>query len=389
MFKLEAYNKLLISTSVAAVVAFSVVGCMGDSTEPSGSTTSVSLDIDGGVSYPVVNNKTSDYYVNPQAIGAKINNGRVPNAAELAKWDTDLQPATPLSPEGHGIPEGSGSVEDGETLYEAQCVMCHGDFGSGGGGYPALSKGNAVDLQKTLTNNRWKDPEADGPTRVFGSYWPQATTMWWYIRDGMPHPFSDSLSIDETYALTAYILNINEMYVDGEEVDDEYVLNRAKFLKIKMPNVDGFEPVISGANVLGGVKAYFGKASNFGGRNLNQGAEHCMKDCQEPTAKIKRIQNGGIKDFIPAMNVTRDLPKKEVVAIDVKKTYTESCAMCHSAFLSPGSGDWAGYTPKGIDKVYANGINGTESGMPAKGGADLSDADFKTMVDYLISGKVK
>jgi cytochrome c len=89
------------------------------------------------------------------------------------------------------------------------------------------------------------------------------------------------------------------------------------------------------------------------------------------------------------MNVTRDLPTKEVVALDVKKTYTESCAMCHDSFLAPGSGDWAGYTPKGIDKVYANGINGTEGGMPAKGGADLSDADFKTMVDYLISAKVK
>jgi len=389
MFKLEAYNKLLVSASVAAVVAFSVVGCMESGATPSGSDASVSLDIDGGVSYPVVNGKTGNYYVNPQAIGAKINNGRVPNAAELARWDTDLQPVTELSPEGHGIPEGSGSVEDGETIYEAQCVMCHGDFGSGGGGYPALSKGNAYDLQKTLTNNRWKDPEADGPTRVFGSYWPQVTTMWWYIRDGMPHPFSDSLSVDETYALTAYILNINEMEIDGVEVDDEYVLDRAKFLKIKMPNVNGFEPNIAGANALPVVRAYFGKASNFGGQNLNQGAVRCMTDCQEPTAKIKRIQNGGIKDFIPAMNVTRDLPVKEAVAIDVKKVYTESCAMCHSAFLAPGSGDWAGYTPKGIDKVYANGIKGTEGGMPAKGGTNLSDADFKTMVDYLISGKIK
>ncbi|HIP21135.1 MAG TPA: MFS transporter, partial [Sulfurimonas sp.] len=114
MFKLEAYNKLLVSASVAAVVAFSVVGCMESGATPSGANASVALDIDGGVSHPVVNGKTGNYYVNPQAIGAKINNGRVPNAAELARWDTDLQPVTELSPEGHGIPEGSGSVEDGE-----------------------------------------------------------------------------------------------------------------------------------------------------------------------------------------------------------------------------------------------------------------------------------
>jgi len=389
MFKLEAYNKLLVSASVAAVVALSVAGCIEGSATPSASAAAGSLSIDGGVSYPVSNNKTGNYYVNPQTVGAKLNNGRVPNAAEITRWDTDLQPVSELSPEGQGIPEGSGSVEDGETLYEAQCVMCHGDFGSGGGGYPALSKGNAVDLQKTLTNNRWKDPEADGPVRVFGSYWPQVTTLWWYIRDGMPHPFSDSLSVDETYALTAYILNINEMMIDGEEVDDEYVLDRAKFLKIVMPNVDGFEPNIAGANALPAVRAYFGKASNFGGQNLNQGAVRCMTDCQKPTAKVKYIQNGGIKDFIPAMATERDLPKKEAAPLDVKKTYTDSCAMCHSAFLSPGSGDWAGYTPKGMDKVYANGIKGTEGGMPAKGGTSLSDADFKTMVDYLVSGKVK
>ncbi len=389
MFKLEAYNKLIVSASVATLVALSVAGCMENSATPSISSTTTTKSIDGGVSYPVVNNKTSDYYVNPQTIGVKINNGRVPNAAELAAWNTDLQPVSKLSPEGQGIPEGSGSVEDGEDLYDAKCVMCHGDFGSGGGGYPALSKGNAYDLQKTLTNNRWKDPEADGPTREFGSYWPQATTLWWYIRDGMPHPFSDSLSDDEVYALTAYILNINEMSVDGVEVDDDYVLDRAKFLKVKMPNVDGFEPNIAGANALPGVRAYFANAKNFGGQNLNQGAVRCMHDCQKASAKTKYIKNGGIKNFLPPMNVTRDLPKKEVVAIDVKKTYADSCAMCHSSYLAPGSAEWAGYTSHGMKAVYAAGIKGTTGGMPAKGGTSLSDADFKTMVDYLVSGKVK
>ena len=382
MFKLD--RKLIMTASTAAAVALLTIACNGGDT---GTTATKMLNgkptIDGGVVYPVVNSKTSDYYVNTTATGMKINNGRVPTANELAAWDKDIMA------DGTGLPEGSGSVEDGEELYEAQCVMCHGDFGSGGGGYPALSKGNAVDLQKTLTNNRWKDPDADGPTRVFGSYWPQASTMFWYIKDGMPHPFSKSLSVDETYALTAYVLNINEFEIDGVEVDDEYVLDREKFLKIKMPNVDGFEPVIKGPNSLPGVRAYYANAKNFGGQNLNQGAVRCMTDCQKPSAKVVRISGTGISSFIPPMSDVRDLPVKKEVKVDPKEVYKNACAMCHDSYLAPGSAEWEGYLAKGIDKVYANGIHGTEGGMPAKGGAYLSDANFKTVVDYITSGKVK
>ena len=392
MLKLELYNKLIISTVVGTVALLSV-GCQGGEASASASTPTVAkvkLDIDGGVSYPDKNGIIAGvYHVNEQSKGMKINNGRVPNAAEIDAWNTDLQPVTKLHPEGVGIPEGSGSVSDGEDLYEAKCVMCHGDFGSGGGGYPALSKGNAYDLQKTLTNNRWKDPEADGPIREFGSYWPQVTTLWWYIRDGMPHPFTDSLTVNETYALVAYVLNINEMKIDGVLVDDDYVLDRAKFLKIVMPNVNGFEPNVAGPNALAHVRAYYDNAKNFGGQNLNQGAVHCMKNCQKATAKTKYIQNGGIQGFTPKLTAVWDLPKQKAVALDVKKVYSNNCAMCHSSYLSPGSAEWATYTKKGMDKVYANGIKGTEGGMPAKGGTTLSDADFKTMVDYLVSGKVK
>ena len=388
MFKLD--RKLIITAASAATIALVTVGCnLGDAMPSSGANAAPALSIDGGVSYTTKNGKNGSYYVNESHVGMNLNNGRVPTAAEEERWNTDVMAGYVYNedPTAKGLPEGSGSVEEGEELYEAQCVMCHGDFGSGGGGYPALSKGNAYELQKTLTNNRYQDPEADGPIRLFGSYWPQASTMFWYIRDGMPHPKSDTLSVDETYALTAYMLNINEMEIDGVEVDDEYVLDRAKFLKIKMPNEDGFEPNVKGPKTLAGVKAYYGKAENFGGQNLNQGAVRCMSDCQEPTAKTVYIQNGGIASFIPDMSIVRDLPVKKEVVVDVKEVYANACAMCHSSFLSPGAPEWAGYTPKGMDKVYANGINGTETGMPAKGGANLSDKNFKLVVDYLVNGK--
>ncbi len=379
MFKLD--RKLIITASAATVAALFAVGC-GGSTAPSAATYEFNgkATIDGGVYHPIENGYTGPYAVNTNAHDMTLNHGRRATKNEIAAWDKDVTPTSPPPP-------GKGTVSEGEALYEAQCVMCHGDFGSGGGGYPALAKGNAYQLNKTLTLQRVGD-NADGPVRVFGSYWPDASTMWWYIQSGMPHPNTKSLSDDETYALTAYIIMLNELRVDGEVVsDDDWELNQDNFAKIEMPNKHGFEPNIDGPNALQDVRAYYANAKNFGAQNLNQGAERCMTDCQKPTAKVVRIaEGGGIRDFLPPMSTVRDLPKKEG-GFDAKAAYQANCAMCHSSFLAPGSSDWAGYTPKGMDKVYANGIKGTEGGMPAKGGSSLTDEQFKSVVDYLVSGK--
>ena len=386
---LKFNSKLILSTSTAAALAMLTVGCMGNT-----STDKVILatnqvngkaTIDGGNIYPVINGKTGPYYVNPQvkAIAPKLYNGRIPTANELAAWDKDVMA------DGTGLPEGSGTAEEGSDIYDEKCASCHGDFGSGSGTYPALSKGNAYEVHKTLKNNRWKDPEADGPVRVFGSYWPQVSTLFWYIQDGMPHPFSKSLTDDEVYALVAYILNVNEMKIDGVEVDDNYVLDREKFLKIKMPNRDGFEPNIAGPHALDDVRAYYANPANFGGQKVKAN-ERCMKNCQEKTARTIRIKNGGIKDFLPPLSDVRDLPAEKKGSLDVAAAYENSCAMCHSNGSGPAPGsksEWAPYLADGKDSVYDKGIKGTNSGMPAKGGSSLSDADFKMVVDYLINGK--
>jgi cytochrome c len=374
MFKLD--HKLLLSaTTIATIFTTSSFASSDIVRKP---------DISGGVQYPIVGNKTHIYRVNPNAYGLKLNYGRAVTKNELKAWDKDVMP------DGTGLPEGSGSVEEGEELYEAQCVMCHGDFGSGGGGYPALAKGNAVELQKTLTNNRWKDPEADGPVRVFGSYWPEASTLYWYIKDAMPHTKSKTLSVNETYALTAYILNINEFEIDGVEVDEEYVLNRAKFLKIKMPNRDGFVPKIKGKNGLKNVRKFYKNPKNFGAIKVTP-SKRCMSDCQKKSAKTIYIKNGGIRQFEPPMSIVRDLPKAKTnhSSFDAKKSYKDNCTMCHGSF-APAAGDktaWSDLLKKGINKVYTNGIKGTKTGMPAKGGASLSDAEFKKVVDFMVNFK--
>ncbi len=379
MFKLD--HKLMISASVFTAAALLVAGCAAGGLGLSKSNGTVGLaSIDGGVYYPAVNGKTGPYSLDTKVAGMKINNGRIPTANELKAWDTDVMP------DGTGLPEGSGTASDGSDVYDAKCIMCHGDFGSGGAGYPSLAKGNAYSMKETLLSQRSKEG-AEGPVRVFGTYWPKASTLWWYIKDGMPHQMTGTLTDDETYALTAYILKLNEIKIDGVLVDDDYVLDREKFLKIEMPNKDGFEPKIDGPNSLPGIRAYYANGANFGGQKVKP-SERCMTNCQASTVQKVYVSNGGIHDFVPPMATARDLPKEEPKEFDSKKAYEVNCVACHGNrnMGAPMLGDakaWAAVKAKGMDAVYKNGINGI-NGMPAKGGATLSDTEFKSVVDYMV-----
>jgi cytochrome c len=375
MFK--SYHKLLVATTLFAMLGTSVV-CAADKTV-SRTYENGKKVIDGGMTYPVYKGKTAAYYVNEKAHGGAVNFGRKPTLDEIKAWDIDVMP------DGTGLPEGEGSVEKGDEIYEAKCASCHFDFGSGGSGYPALQQGNAYEGQKTLTNQRI-NPDDDGPQRNFGSYWPQASTLWWYIQTGMPHPAPMSLSDDETYALVAYTLSINEIQIDGEELDDEYVLNREKFLKIVMPNKDGFEPKIDGPNGLENARKYYDNPKNFGGNK-----ERCMKNCFDGDPVVARIQGVGISEYSPPISIKREkpMPKEGSKAEHPgEKAYTASCAVCHTtdAMGAPAVGDkqaWEAALKKGLDKVKHNAIYGI-NGMPPKGGTTLSDDKVSEIVDYMI-----
>ena len=373
MFK--SYRKLFLS---AAVIAAATTSVMAGDTGGSRTYSNGKKVIDGGVTYPVKNGKTSSYFVNEKAHKTKFAKGRTPTKDEIAAWDIDVMP------DGTGLPEGKGSVEDGDVIYEEKCASCHFDFGTGGAGYPAVQKGNAYEGQKSLTSQR-VDGNDDGPIRVFGTYWPQASTLWWYIKTGMPHPAPMSLTDDEVYALVAYIVAINELKIDGEELDDEYVLDREKFLKIVMPNKDGFEPKIDGPKGVENARAYFNNFKNYGNGTI------CMKNCFEGEPKLARIAGSGISDYEPPISSKKDLPsKKEGAGAEApgKKAYEASCAVCHAtdAMGAPDVGNkkaWEAVMKKGIDKVYLNAINGI-NGMPPKGGTSLSDDELKEIVDYMV-----
>ena len=139
-------------------------------------------------------------------------------------------PATPeeireldisVASDGAGLPQGHGTVDQGRHVYQTLCANCHGDRGQGVAQYPALVGG-----QGTLRSKN--------PVRTVGSYWPYATTVWDFIHRTMPYPRPGSLTPDETYAVTAFILYLNGI------VDEKAGLNESTLPRVKMPNRDGF-----------------------------------------------------------------------------------------------------------------------------------------------------
>ncbi|MBR3371062.1 MAG: c-type cytochrome [Rhodobacteraceae bacterium] len=149
------------------------------------------------------------------AIAQSSGLGRAALPEEVAAWDIDIRP------DGAGLPDGSGDVWTGEELYEAQCAHCHGTFGEGMGSWPMLAGG-----QGSLTHEH--------PQKTIGSYWPYLSTVWDYVNRAMPYGAAQSLTPDEVYAITAYLMYLNDL------VDDDFELSRDNFGDIRLPNEDGF-----------------------------------------------------------------------------------------------------------------------------------------------------
>ena len=141
--------------------------------------------------------------------------GRAALPEEVAAWDIDIRP------DGQGLPVGSGDVWTGEELFVDYCSACHGDFGEAVGRWPVLAGGYG-----TL--------DGEDPVKTIGSYWPYLSTVWDYVHRAMPYGAAQSLSDDEVYAITAYLMYVNDM------VDDDFVLSNETFLDVEMPNQDAF-----------------------------------------------------------------------------------------------------------------------------------------------------
>ena len=149
-----------------------------------------------------------------------FNFGRTATIEEIKEWDLDV------SPDGTGLPEGTGTVEEGEILYASKCLFCHGVNGEGG-------------INERLVSRAGEEfPDEDiacgFECRTIGNYWPYATTLYDYILRSMPMNAPGSLTNDEVYSISAYLLYLNRI------ISEDTQLNAENLKNIVMPARDKF-----------------------------------------------------------------------------------------------------------------------------------------------------
>ena len=142
--------------------------------------------------------------------------GKSINESQIAAWNIDI------APNGDGLPPGGATAKQGEKVYQEKCAACHGNQGQGGVANRLVGGGGL---------------NTDKPIKTVGSYWPYATTLFDYTKRAMPHSQPQSLTNDEVYATTAYILYMNKI------ITADQVMNAKTLPLIKMPNRDGFIPI--------------------------------------------------------------------------------------------------------------------------------------------------
>lgn len=150
----------------------------------------------------------------PRTTARGPNLGRIATAGEVAGWDISIPPS------GAGLPAGSGTAKQGAAVYAAKCVACHGEKGAG---KPADALAGGIGSLATAQ-----------PVRTVGSYWPYATTLFDYVRRAMPTTKPLSLTNDEVYAVSAYILYLNGI------IEEDAPMTATTLPLVKMPNRDGF-----------------------------------------------------------------------------------------------------------------------------------------------------
>ena len=148
------------------------------------------------------------------AFAAGPNLGKPVGAADLAAWDTSIMP------DGSGLPAGSGTAAQGAAIYAKKCAACHGEEGKGATSSAVRARGPIGSI--------------NAAEKTIGNFWPHATTLFDFIRRAMPWQEPRTLTNDEVYALTAYLLLLNNVIGEND------VMNAATLPRVRMPNRDGF-----------------------------------------------------------------------------------------------------------------------------------------------------
>jgi cytochrome c len=283
--------------------------------------------------------------------------GKPATPREIAGWDIDVRP------DGTGLPKGRGSVAEGQAIYDEKCASCHGTFGESNS-YLQLAGGVG-----TLAS--------DQPTRTTGSKLNYATTLWDYINRAMPFNAPQTLKPDEVYALTAYVLNLNDILPADAVVDQD------SLPKLRMPNRDGF-------TTRHGFMARDGKPDTHN--------TACMKDCvrdvklSSEMPDYARDQHGNL-----AEQVRGAAPPVQAHAqrSGLELAKAAACTACHGVgerIVGPGfrevaakyAGD-AGAAARLTAKLKSGG-GGTWGSTPMPAQPQLKEADARALVQWILGG---
>lgn len=206
------------------------------------------------------------------AMAEPLGLGRAALPEEIAAWDLTVLP------DGTGLRPGSGDVATGEEVFAEKCAVCHGDFAEGLDSWPVLAGGDG-----SLRDAR--------PVKTVGSYWPHLSTVWDYVHRSMPFGQAQTVSIDETYAITAFLLYSNGL------VEDDFTLTDQNFAEVVMPNKDGFYEDDR-------AETEYGLFS----------APACQTDCATPVTVTKRAADLKVTPADEAGKPLGTLPNLELAA---------------------------------------------------------------------------
>ncbi len=283
--------------------------------------------------------------------------GQPATPAEIAGWDIDVRP------DGTGLPEGRGSVANGQKIYDEKCASCHGTFGESNS-YLQIAGGVG-----TLGT--------DQPLRTTGSKLNYATTLWDYINRAMPFNAPKTLTADEVYALTAYVLNLNDILPAGA------VLDLHSLPLVKMPNRDG-------------LTTAHGFMRRDGKPDTHNVA--CMKNCVADVRLTSRLPDYALDQHGNLALQTRALaaappPSAANTGLDLARA--SGCTVCHGVtekILGPAFREialkFAGDTmaEQGLVAKVKEGGGGNWGSVPMPAQAQLKDTSVRALVQWILAG---
>jgi S-disulfanyl-L-cysteine oxidoreductase SoxD len=251
------------------------------------------------------------------AMSAQAQNiGRTATPNEVKAWDIDVRP------DFKGLPKGAGSVAQGEKIWESQCASCHGTFG----------ESNSVFFQLVGFTNK-KDVERgnvatlqlghDAPARTMTMKLPTISTLWDYINRAMPWTAPKSLTADEVYGVTAFLMNLAEVVPDDFVLSDQNIANVQK----RLPNRNGMttQHAMWPGTELNGVNGLKAKPDTQG--------SGCLKRC-----KVNRTVSSAIPAY--AMTAHGNLAEQNrtwtsVVGLDTSKPVTQAAPVVLAQVAQP------------------------------------------------------